>query len=255
MGWLERFRRPAADDAMSIALRAAREGDFTNALSIWERLARDGDARAQNNIAACFSGGHGVAPDPELAAKWLKLSAAGGDPVGQRNLATLYFRGEGVPQDDDEALRLYRLAADQGDAAAQDMLSWMHADRAEYDIALTYGRLAAGQGVAASMTRIGNFYHNALGVERDPAEAVGWWQKASALGDADGQAMLGAALLTGGGIGRDPIAALAWLLRASDGGSKLAAKFIPAAQDALSPAELDEARRRAALALEMVAPP
>ena len=32
-------------------------------------------------------------------------------------------------------------------------------------------------------------YHNALAVDRDPAAAAGWWTKAAAHGDVDGQTM------------------------------------------------------------------
>lgn len=252
MGWLDRFRPPAGRDAMASALAAAKAGDYGTALAIWEPMAREGNARAQNNIAACFSAGYGVDENPELAAKWLGLSAASGDPVGQRNLATLYFRGEGVAQDDDEAMRLYRLAADQGDATAQDMLSWMLAERGDYEGARLLAEQAAAQGIAASMTRLGNLYHDALGVERDPHRAAGWWRKAAMMGDADGQARLGAAHLTGAGVVADPVAALALLLRARDGGSKLAANFIPAANEILSPEQRAAAARRASepLALE-----
>jgi uncharacterized protein len=247
MGWLDRFRRVSEPerDPMDEALRSAKEGDFQAALAIWEPLARAGNARAQNNIAACFSGGHGLAENPELAAKWLKLSAAQGDPVGQRNLATLHFRGDGIEQDEAEAMRLYRLAADQGDATAQDMYSWMLADHEDYAGSLAYAERAAAQGVAASMTRIGNLHHNALGVERDAGVAAAWWRKAAMLGEADGQAMLGAAHITGAGVPRDPVAALAWLLRARDGGSKLAHNFIPAAIAVLSPEEREAAKLRA----------
>lgn len=246
MGWLDRLRKPAPDDEMAKALAAARAGDYARALEIWEPMARAGNARAQNNIAACFSAGLGVEENAELAAKWLKLSAASGDPVGQRNLATLYFRGEGVAQDDDEAMRLYRPAADQGDATAQDMLSWMLAERGDYHGAFALAEQAAAQGVAASMTRLGNLHHDALGVERDAARAAEWWRKAALLGDADAQTRLGAALLTGAGVTADPVAALSWLLRARDGGSKLAVNFILAANGMLSPEQRAEAARRAA---------
>jgi len=255
MGWLDRFRRTTEpEDPLAQALAAARAGDYATALAIWEPMARAGNARAQNNIAACFSGGHGVEENAELAAKWLKLSAASGDPVGQRNLATLHFRGEGVPQDDEEAMRLYRLAAEQGDAAAQDMLSWMLAEQGDYEEARIHAEEAAAQGVAASMTRLGNLYHDALGVERDSRLAADWWRKAAERGNADGQAMLGAAYLTGGGVKQDPLTALVWLLRARAGGSALAAKFIPAATAALSGQEQAEAEQRAAEALPEVRP-
>lgn len=256
MRWLERFRPTRkADSDMASALAAAKSGDYAVALAIWEPLARAGNARAQNNIAACFSAGHGVEADPALAAKWLRLSAESGDPVGQRNLATLHFRGEGVAQDDAEAMRLYHLAADQDDAVALDMLSWMFAEQGDYDEARHLAERAAGHGVAASMTRLGNLYHDALGVERDPISAVEWWQKAAQLGDADAQAMLGAAHHTGSGVARNPVLALAWLLRARDGGSKLAGNFIPAVREALTAEERAEAERRSLAQLTELALP
>lgn len=69
MSLLSRFlQRPTEGDAspeaaMAKALAAARDGDYETALSIWEPLARAGNARAQNNIGACFAGGLG---SPEI---------------------------------------------------------------------------------------------------------------------------------------------------------------------------------------------
>ncbi len=56
-------RKPKPDTAapaLEKALVAAKAGDYATALSIWEPLARAGNARAQNNIGACFAGGMGV---------------------------------------------------------------------------------------------------------------------------------------------------------------------------------------------------
>jgi hypothetical protein len=100
------------------------------------------------------------------------------------------------------------------------------------------------------MTRLGMIFHNALGVERDAGQAAIWWRRGAARGDADGQAMLGAAYYLGAGINRDPLAAFVWLSRAQAGGSPLAAQFYNAARGALSETEIAEAQRRAALPLE-----
>ena len=72
------------------------------------------------------------------------------------------------------------------------------------------------------MTRLGMIFHNALGVERDAAQAVHWWRRGAERGDADGQAMLGAAFHLGAGVPRDAVEAFVWLLRARAGGSTLA---------------------------------
>ncbi len=49
------------------------------------------------------------------------------------------------------------------------------------------------------MTRLGMIFHNALGVERDANAAADWWRKGATRGDADAQAMLGAAYHLGSG--------------------------------------------------------
>jgi uncharacterized protein len=265
MRWLDRFRRAAAEvqpgpdpatEQLDAALIAAKAGDYETALALWEPLARAGNARAQNNIGACFAEGLGVPSDRPLALKWLTLSAEAGDPVGQRNCAAFHMQGSdalGSDADPVRAATLYRLAAEQGDAPSQDMLSWLllegeiiPSDPAE---AKLWAERAAEGGVAASMTRLGMLYHNALGVDRDSAQAVFWWRRGAEGDDADAQAMLGAACHMGAGTRVDRVAALAWLLRAVNGGSALSQPFLKPVRDSLSPAETTEAERRARLPL------
>lgn len=89
-------------------------------------------------------------------------------------------------------------------------------------------------------------YHNALGVPRDPDEAVRWWRRAAMRGDAEGQAMLGAACHLGTGVPADAVEALVWLLRAQAGGSALASRYLAAVRAELSAGDAAEAERRAA---------
>ncbi|MEW6254561.1 MAG: tetratricopeptide repeat protein [Pseudomonadota bacterium] len=253
MGWLNRLRGtspPSPETEMERALAAAQQGDYATALDIWERLARAGHGRAQNNIGACFAEGlGGLNRDPALAERWLSLSAAASDPVGQRNLAALYFKGEGVAQDYGRAAELYRAAAEQGDGPAQDMLSWMLLEGevvpSDFPAARHWAQCAAEQDIASSMTRLGMLYHNALGVDRDAVRAANWWRAGAERGDADGQAMLGAAYHLGAGVPRDPVVAYEWLLRGHEGGSGLAAPFLEAVRSALSPAQAMDAEGRA----------
>jgi TPR repeat protein len=97
-------------------------------------------------------------------------------------------------------------------------------------------------------------YHNALGVPRDAGEAVRWWRRAAARGDADGQAMLGAACYLGAGVPADAVEAYAWLLRAQARGSALANRYMAAAHAALNAEQIAEAQRRAAAPLPEIAP-
>ena len=98
--------------------------------------------------------------------------------------------------------------------------------------------------MASAMTRLGMLYHDAIGVERDPVKAAQWWSRAADGGDADGQAMLGAALCLGAGLPRDPAAGLGWLLRAKKGGSALADPFIPSARHSLTNDEIVDVERK-----------
>lgn len=258
MRWFERIATPkhrsVSVDPMATALAAANAGDYRMALSIWEPLARSGVARAQNNIGACFAEGLGVPIDRQLALQWLRLAAEAGDPVGERNYAAFHLQGlTGVDADYTVAADYYRRAALQGDAPAQDMLSWMLLEGeimpADPQEARRWAESAADAGIASSMTRLGMLYHNALGLERNAEKAVYWWRKGALQGDADAQAMLGAASYMGAGTERDGTAALAWLIRATNGGSSLASPFIGPVRDSLTPAQIEEAERRASKAL------
>ncbi|HJU30966.1 MAG TPA: hypothetical protein VJ740_05920 [Hyphomicrobiaceae bacterium] len=97
---------------------------------------------------------------------------------------------------------------------------------------------------------MGLLYNNALGVERDAAAAAIWWRKAALLGDADGQARLGAGHRIGAGVARDAVAALAWPIRARSGRSPFAERFYSGVCASCSPAQIAEAERRAAWPLE-----
>jgi TPR repeat protein len=97
------------------------------------------------------------------------------------------------------------------------------------------------------MARLGDIYHNALGVERSVQLAAEWWRRAALLGHPEAQAMLGAAYLAGKGVTRDPVEALHWLLRGEAGGAgELAAGFLREARAHTKPSQRAEAERRAA---------
>nr|WP_314383102.1 tetratricopeptide repeat protein [uncultured Cardiobacterium sp.] len=168
-------------------------GDYQTARELWLTLAnRDDDATsAQYNLGKLYANGQGVqqsddtardwwqkttgdneearllldtlptVPDPQytyatLHEKW-QPAAAAGDADAQYKLAALYLTGVGVPRDRNEALNWLEKAANQNHAAAQYELGKFH----EYK----RGRCAA-------------------------AQAIQWWEKASALGNADAQNIL-----------------------------------------------------------------
>ena len=82
-----------------------------------------------------------------------------------------------------------------------------------------------------------------------------WWRRGAMRGDADGQAMLGAACHLGAGVPVDAVEALAWLLRAPSRRQRSCQPVIWRRRaQRLSADEIAEAERRAAAPLPEVTP-
>src|SRR5262249_41546814 len=108
--------RMAATDGRSIlstrAFAAAERKDYATALRIWIRLAEQGDAASQYNVAQLYYSGRGVAQNLAAAAGWYRRAAEQGFPDAQLNLGIACALGRGVPQDLMEAYQWLELAAD-----------------------------------------------------------------------------------------------------------------------------------------------
>jgi TPR repeat protein len=127
--------------------------DPARVVATCRRLAKQGNAVAQNNLGALYETGQGVAQDYAEAVKWFRKAADQGNAVAQNNLAILFDDGNGVARDYAEAARWYRKAGDQGLAAAQ------------FELGVAY---AKGQGVP-----------------QDYVQAHLWFNLAAAQGDDD----------------------------------------------------------------------
>ena len=55
----------------------------------WKKLAKTGDAEAQNNLGLMYYGGHGTEKDEELALKYFQLAAQQGNADAQENFRLL----------------------------------------------------------------------------------------------------------------------------------------------------------------------
>jgi TPR repeat protein len=76
---------------------------------------------------------------------------------------------------------------------------------------------AAGAGVAAALTRLGDYYNFGIRpVREDVDRAVAYYEEAVAAGDAAGAATLGMMHRLGRGVARDPVRMIALMQRAAD---------------------------------------
>lgn len=131
--------------------RGGVEQDFKEAAVWYEKLAKQGDARAQTSLGLMYARGYGIAKNMDTARKWWSFAAAQNDPGAQYNLGVIYSSGEGVAQDYPQAAQWLNRASLRGHVQAQHNL--------------------------------GLLYYEGKGVERDPVRAYYWLKVAALQGD------------------------------------------------------------------------
>ncbi len=183
-------------------------------LSAVKAGAERGEVESEVQLARLYAQGQGTRPDYALAAKWYGQAADQGNAEARACLGELQEAGQGVARDQSEAIRLYRLAAGQGNV------------RAQYNLGYIYER--------------GN------GVGGDKTEAAKWYRLAAEGGDALAQYDLGQRYNLGVGVPADRVEGLKWLNLAAAQGQSDAAGAVAKAKAAMSGAEIEEARKRAA---------
>ncbi|MBI4723822.1 MAG: SEL1-like repeat protein, partial [Rhodomicrobium sp.] len=155
-------------------------------LKILESAARQGDRDAQFRIGVRFLNDASLEGGASAAARWFAKAAGQGHTEAQFILASLCERGAGVPKDENHAMDLYRNAASAGHIRAMHNLGVLLTARGtpeDYkEAALWFGR-AASSGLTDSQYNLALLYERGLGLERDPAKAYLWYEKAAQSGD------------------------------------------------------------------------
>ena len=176
------------------------------------------------------------------AAKTLKL-AKQGNADAQYNLARMYFNGNGVTEDIQKALDWFQKAAEQGNTEAQNFIdlylmfceATIHYDRKEYDKAFSlYKQVAEGNYTELSFFvagRLGKMYLDGKGTTKDEVQAFYWYSKLAELqafywyskfaeqGNADAPCILAAMYYEGIGVTKDYQKALVWFQKAAEQGN------------------------------------
>ncbi len=94
-------------------------GDYAEAATIWEKLARQGNADAQINLAVLYDAGRGLPRDPHRAARWYRAAADQDNAQAQFNLAMLLRDETSLSEHPDESDNWLNRAATKGFAHAQ----------------------------------------------------------------------------------------------------------------------------------------
>jgi TPR repeat protein len=215
---------PAAAGPIEDGSAAESRGDYATAMRLWQPLADEGNADAQNRLAVMYQLGRGVPQNYALAVNWYRKAADQGYVPAQYNLGIMYQRGRGVPQDYAAAVSWYRKAADQGHVGAQINLGFMHEDgmaaynRGDYATAMGLWVPMADAGEVLTQFSLGRMYKDGHGVPQDDAAALSWFRKAADQGHAGAQANLASMHADGRGVPQDYASAASWYRKAAEQG-------------------------------------
>jgi TPR repeat protein len=207
---------------MNAANKALARGDHAAAAAEFQKLAEQGDKKAQANLGYMYYVGEGVEQDYTKAVKWVKKAAILGDRDSQYNLAVAYAFGEGVKQSYKEAFHWYRRAAEQNHAVAQYSLGVSYAYgegiAKNPELAAEWFKKSAEQGYERAQVLLGSLYHTGDGVEKNYEQAAHWYRKAADKGNAAAQYNLGSLYRAGNGVKQDYNQAVRWFRLSADQG-------------------------------------
>ena len=150
---------------------ALQEENYTDAITWYQKAAKQEYANAQYCLGLCYANGWGVVLNHETAVEWYRKAAGQGHADAQYCLGLCYANGWGVTLNHETAVEWYRKAAGQS-----------HAD-AQYCLGLCYA--------------------NGWGVEQNDKTAVEWYHKSAELGNAEAQTHLRHCHETGRGVSQD----------------------------------------------------
>lgn len=135
---------------LDAGIAAVDDKDYAKAFEVFSRLAKQGNAEAQHNLAMLYRAGKGVKKDLGASFKWFQQAAEQGIPDAQYYLAYMYDNGEAVEKNPREAFAWYLKAAEHGHGLAQ--------------------------------INLGVIYANGLGVPQNVSRAYLWFHAAAAQG-------------------------------------------------------------------------
>ena len=204
------------------------------AVSAWRASANAGESHAMILLGLLYQEGDVVETDKEEAVKWYRRASERGDALAQFLLAACYIKGMGVDEDMEEAARWMLKSAEQG-SLRQSQLLKRRGCRELVDGG-ELGSLAGGAQFA-----MGLFCREGKGVEKNPAEAVKWFERSAKRGCKEAKFHLAMCYMKGEGVQQDTEKAEQLLEEAADAGDGDARKELQRIKD-----EREEKARRLA---------
>lgn len=171
------------------------DGNLPEAVKSIEAQAFDGDSKAQHDLAAIYTAGHGgVKQDYNRAAFWFEQAASRDVANAAYNLGVLNHQGLGVQSDLEKAIGWYSHAAKLNHPEAQYNLgiAYIEGIGVPYDAqkASEYFANAAGNGIMEAAYNLGLIYENGLLGSAQPDDALVWYKTAADQGSPEAKQAL-----------------------------------------------------------------
>lgn len=196
----------------------------------WIKLAKQGDALAQNNVAIMYMQGIGVEKDVDMAYRWRMKALRKGNPQAQYGMGLAYENGYGgVRQSYRRAFFWYKKAAEQGYALAQTNLGFLYyyglGVKMNKVMALEWYIRASEQGEVIAQANLGQMYKIGEEVEKDEALAFQLFLQSAKGGCPLGKYELGCAYFVGEIVQKNDNEAFKWFRRASHSSDDIVASL------------------------------
>ena len=160
--------------------------NYERAFEYFSKAADNDYIIAMFYLGSMYESGKGIEQDYAKSFEWYKKAADEGDFYAMGKIAYDYAEGLGVWQNFGEAVFWYEKAIDGGNKYAIAELGELYYENEYFTKALKYYKLAAENGNAEYMNRVGVMYASGKGVTPDDYEAVKWYRKAANSGNAWG---------------------------------------------------------------------
>lgn len=171
----------ASDSYYSDAQTSYAKGDFSQAFEGFQRLSKEGDARADFQLGVMYLYGRGIKEDSAIAANYFERAAEKGNEGAILVLGRMYLEGSGVTKDIDKAIKIYENGASQNMPVFGYLLGNLYLDtsfpKADDKKAVEWLNKAAEENSPEALYALGQFYENT-----DAAKSSSYFSKAASLG-------------------------------------------------------------------------
>jgi len=198
-----------------------------SAIKLYEKLAIQGNAKAQHYFGLANRDGLFVSQDAQAAVKWLKSSAKQAFLLAQDALVQLYVSAKADAEYDKETLSWYERVAEQGDRNAQTLLGQYFeksdsSSNKNIEQAIKWYTKAAYLEHVDAQFKMAQFTHAGIACDKSVVKAVMWYKKAAEQGHVDAQYELAQCYEAGEGTEQNDALAAKCYEQSAEQGSALA---------------------------------